>query len=107
MTLLTHATATDTHITQPVVLPGSEILKDASDLEQMIEQIAMNLVDQPEAVRVESINGSQTMVLELTVAKADIGKIIGREGKTASAIRLLLAAASRRKNRRVLFKIIE
>ena len=65
-------------------------------IEDLIGYIARSLVDDPDAVEVEAIDGDNTIVVELTVAKGDLGKVIGREGRTARAIRTLLAAASAR-----------
>ena len=65
------------------------------------------MVDDPDAVEVEAIDGDNTIVVELTVAKADLGKVIGREGRTARAIRTLLAAASARQQRRAVLEILE
>ena len=58
-------------------------------IEELIGYIARSLVDDPDAVEVEAIDGDNTIVVELTVAKADLGKVIGREGRTARAIRTL------------------
>ncbi|BBO83164.1 UPF0109 protein [Desulfosarcina ovata subsp. sediminis] len=63
-------------------------------MKEMIEIIARVLVDQPDAVFVTEINGSYTSIVELRVAKQDIGKIIGKQGRTADALRTLLNAAS-------------
>ena len=63
-------------------------------MKEMIEIITRALVDQPDAVFVTEINGSHTSIVELRVAKEDIGKIIGKQGRTADALRTLLNAAS-------------
>jgi uncharacterized protein len=76
-------------------------------IEELIGYIARSLVDDPDAVEVEAIDGDNTIVVELTVAKADLGKVIGREGRTARAIRTLLAAASARQQRRSVLEILE
>ncbi len=60
----------------------------------MIEIIAQALVDEPELVSVSEVGGMNTSILELTVAKADIGKVIGKQGRTAGALRTLLSAVS-------------
>jgi len=65
------------------------------------------MVDNPEQVRVTEIEGSQTVVLELKVAKSDMGKVIGKQGKTAHAIRTLLNAASGKAGKRHIFEIVE
>lgn len=76
-------------------------------IEELIGYIARSLVDDPDAVEVEAVDGDNTIVVELTVAKADLGKVIGREGRTARAIRTLLAAASARQQRRAVLEILE
>ncbi len=78
-----------------------------SKLKDLVEQIAKVLVDQPEAVQINEIEGEQTIVLELKVAKEDLGKIIGKEGKTAKAMRTILGAAGSKLKKRVVLEIIE
>ena len=73
----------------------------------LTESIAKSLVDQPEMVEVTEIIGISTLILELKVAKSDLGKIIGKEGKTAMALRTLLNAAGRKLDKRVLLEILE
>ncbi len=63
-------------------------------MKEMIEIIAQALVDEPELVSVSEVGGMNTSILELTVAKADIGKVIGKQGRTAGALRTLLSAVS-------------
>jgi len=65
------------------------------------------LVDHPEQVRVTEIQGEKTSVIELSVAKEDLGKIIGKQGRTARAMRTILSAASSKNNKRVVLEIIE
>ncbi|RJQ87560.1 MAG: KH domain-containing protein [Desulfobacteraceae bacterium] len=76
-------------------------------MDQLITRIAKSLVDQPENVMVTTVNGSQTMVLELRVAKEDVGKVIGKQGRTAQAMRMLLAAVSSKAKKRTVLEIIE
>ena len=76
-------------------------------IEDLIGYIARSLVDDPDAVEVEAVDGDNTIVVELTVAKSDLGKVIGREGRTARAIRTLLGAASARRQRRAVLEILE
>ncbi|WP_419656668.1 hypothetical protein Dvar_57890 [Desulfosarcina variabilis str. Montpellier] len=76
-------------------------------MKEMIEIIARALVDQPGAVFVTEINGSHTSIVELRVAKEDIGKIIGKQGRTADALRTLLNAASSKAKTRSRLEIIE
>lgn len=76
-------------------------------LRDMIEYIAKSLVDSPDEVRVTEIEGEQTSVLELKVAKEDLGKVIGKQGRTARAMRTLLGAASSKARKRAVLEIIE
>lgn len=76
-------------------------------LKDLIETIAKALVDHPEQVRVTEIQGEKTSVIELSVAKEDLGKIIGKQGRTARAMRTILSAASSKNNKRVVLEIIE
>jgi len=76
-------------------------------MKEMIETIAKALVDKPEEVEVKEIKGENTSVLELKVAKDDVGKVIGKGGKNAQAIRTLLMAISGKKNRRYTLEILD
>ncbi|MBU1041830.1 MAG: RNA-binding protein [Desulfovibrionales bacterium GWA2_65_9] len=76
-------------------------------LRDMIEYIAKSLVDSPDDVKVTEIEGEQTAVLELKVAKEDLGKVIGKQGRTARAMRTLLGAAAAKVKRRAVLEIIE
>lgn len=76
-------------------------------MKALVEYIAKSLVDKPDEVQVNEIEGEQTSVLELKVARDDLGKVIGRQGRTARAIRTILGAASIRANKRVVLEIIE
>ena len=76
-------------------------------MKDLIERIACALVDKPEEVAVTALEGSQTTVLELKVAKEDLGKIIGKQGRTARSIRTILSAASAKERRRVVLEIVE
>ncbi len=78
-----------------------------SSLKDLILLIAQMLVDNPEQVQVNEIRGDQTSVLELRVAKEDLGKVIGKEGRTARAMRLILTAASTKLHKRALLEILE
>jgi uncharacterized protein len=73
----------------------------------LVTRIAQLLVDRPEEVLVRIIEGANTMVMELRVAKADVGKIIGKEGRTAQAMRLIIGAISSKINKRVVLEIID
>ena len=78
-----------------------------SDLCQMVEVIAKMLVDLPAEVSANEVVGENTTVIELKVAKTDIGKIIGKEGKTAKAIRTILLGAATKLKRRTVLEIVE
>ena len=76
-------------------------------MKDLIAHIAKALVDKPEEVVVTEIEGQQIYVIELKVAKEDIGKIIGKQGRTVQAIRTILSAASAKMKKRSSFEIIE
>jgi uncharacterized protein len=76
-------------------------------MNDLIGRIAQQLVDSPDDVAVSKIEGHRTTVFELRVAKEDIGKVIGREGRTAFTMRTLLKAVSSKSNKRALLEIIE
>ena len=76
-------------------------------MKDLIAYIAKALVDKPEEVSVSEIEGEQTSVLELKVAKEDLGKVIGKQGRTARAMRTILSAASTKINKRSVLEIIE
>ncbi len=76
-------------------------------LKDLIIEIAKALVDKPEEVHVTEVEGEQTTVIELKVAKEDLGKIIGKEGRTARSIRTILGAASTKLRKRSVLEIIE
>jgi hypothetical protein len=79
----------------------------ASAMRELVEKIVKALVDRPEAVEISEIAGNHAHVLELKVAKEDLGKVIGKGGAHASAIRTILAAASGKENKRYILEIIE
>ena len=74
---------------------------------EFIEIIARALVDEPELVFVNEIGGTHTSILELKVAKADIGRIIGKQGRTADALRILLSAISAKAKKRFMLEIVD
>jgi len=76
-------------------------------MKELVTNIARALVDKPELVSVEEVEGNQTTVLELTVAKEDLGKVIGKKGRTAQAIRTILSAVSSKMRKRTVLEIIE
>ena len=73
----------------------------------LIEYIAKALVDHPDQVRVSEIEGEKTSVIELSVAKDDLGKVIGKQGRMAKAIRVILGAASANLGKHAVLEIIE
>ena len=76
-------------------------------LKELITYIAGSLVDYPDQVQVAEVEGEQTTVLELRVAKEDLGKVIGRQGRTARAMRTILGAASSKVKKRSVLEILE
>ncbi len=83
------------------MLGGGAVLKE------LIEYIAKALVDNPDQVRVSEIEGEKTSVIELNVSKEDLGKVIGKQGRTARAMRTILSAASTKVKKRAVLEIIE
>jgi hypothetical protein len=76
-------------------------------MKELIEMIACSLVDRPDAVSVAEISGAHSLILELTVAKEDLGKIIGKQGRTAGAIRTIVNAVSAKTRKHTVLEIIE
>ena len=76
-------------------------------MKELVERIARHLVDLPEEVSVTEVEGEQTTVLELRVAEDDLGKIIGKQGRTARAVRTLMACAGTKDDKRYLLEILE
>jgi len=76
-------------------------------LKELIEYIAKALVDNPDQVKVSEIEGEKTSVIELNVSKDDLGKVIGKQGRTARAMRTILSAASTKVKKRAVLEIIE
>lgn len=76
-------------------------------MKELIEYIAKALVDNPDQVNVSEIEGEKTSVIELSVAKDDLGKVIGKQGRTARAMRTILSAASTKVKKRAVLEIIE
>lgn len=78
-----------------------------SELKDLITYVTKSLVDMPEAVQVNEVVGEQTTVIELKVDKSDVGKIIGKQGRTAKSLRTILNAASTKLKKRSVLEIIE
>ncbi len=76
-------------------------------MKDLVEMIAKSLVDNPEKVQVSQLEGEQTTILELKVDQEDLGKVIGKQGRTARAIRIILGAAGMKLKRRFNLEIIE
>lgn len=75
-------------------------------MKELVEIIAKSLVDNPEAVQVNEVAGEQSIILELKVAPEDMGKVIGKQGRIAKAIRTVVKAAAIKDNKRVVVEII-
>ena len=80
---------------------------ERSKMKVLIETMVRNLVDEPEFVSVTEIAGMHTSILELKVCKSDIGKVIGKQGRTADALRTILNAVSAKLNKRVFLEITD
>ena len=76
-------------------------------MKELVKFIASSLVDNPEAVQVDEVGQDDTVVYELRVAKEDLGKVIGKQGRTARAIRSLLSATAGKTNRKARLEIVE
>ncbi len=74
---------------------------------ELLEYLARQLVEDPDAVRVESVERDDSLVLRLHVARADVGKVIGRQGRIARALRALVRAAGAQTRRRVVLEIVD
>jgi hypothetical protein len=84
-----------------------EALVEVVTMKDLIKFMAQALVDHPEQVEVSEVAGEQTSVIELRVAKEDLGKVIGKQGRTAKAMRTILSAASTKLRKRTVMEIIE
>ncbi|MDI6850845.1 MAG: KH domain-containing protein [bacterium] len=78
-----------------------------AELKELLEYIVKELVDSPDQVSVKEIPGEKTVIFELRVGAGDLGKVIGREGRTAKAIRQIIQAAAMRKGKRAHIEILE
>ena len=76
-------------------------------MRELVESIAKALVDNPEEVRVTAVEGEETTIIELRVAQRDIGQVIGKQGRTAQAIRTILGAAGMKYRKRFVLEILE
>ena len=80
---------------------------DEAPMKELVEFIARSLVDEVGKIEISEISGSQTNIIELKVAKEDIGKVIGRQGRTADAIRTILNCAAAKISKRYILQIID
>ena len=76
-------------------------------MKELVELIAKSLVDNPDKVQVTQLNGEQSSIIELSVAPDDVGKVIGKQGRNAQAIRLILGAAGMKQKKRFNLEILE
>lgn len=76
-------------------------------MKELVEYLAKELVDNPEAVQVQEVEGERSLVLELRVAASDMGKVIGKQGRIAKALRTLVKAAALKEGKRVVLEIVE
>ncbi len=74
---------------------------------ELVEFLAKSLVDNPDLVEVKEVEGSQSLIIELSVAPEDMGKVIGKQGRIAKAIRTVVKAAATKENKRVIVEIIQ
>lgn len=82
-------------------------MDDTDPIEDLITYLARSLVDDPDAVEVTVVDGDRAVIYELSVAPGDLGKVIGKDGRTARAIRTLLAATSAKHRKRALLDIVD
>ncbi len=85
----------------------SDVSKDLVSMKDLVGFIAKALVDEVERIEISEISGNQTNIIELKVAKEDIGKVIGRQGRTADAIRTILNCAAAKLSKRYILQIID
>jgi predicted RNA-binding protein YlqC (UPF0109 family) len=76
-------------------------------VKELVEQIVKSLVDNPDMVKVTQLDGEQSSIIELAVAQEDMGKVIGKQGRNAQAIRIIVAAAGMKLKKRVNLEILE
>ncbi len=82
-------------------------MEDGGSMRELVEIVAKALVDFPDEVTVTEVEGQQTTVLELRVSPADLGKVIGKQGRTARAVRTILGAAGMKLKKRFVLEILE
>jgi predicted RNA-binding protein YlqC (UPF0109 family) len=79
----------------------------AGDVRKLVQEVAKTLVEHPDEVQVDAVPEGEVLVLELTVAETDMGRVIGKSGRTARALRVLLSAAAVKANKRCSLEILE
>jgi predicted RNA-binding protein YlqC (UPF0109 family) len=84
-----------------------DINKKEGHMRELLAEVAKRLVDHPEQVTINEIHGATTLILELSVAKQDLGKIIGKRGRTIAAIRTIMMAASAKIHKRIIVEVEE
>ncbi len=89
------------------VVPAPAGEKGIQDMRELIEFLTKALVDQPEDVKIVEVAGEKTTVYELRVGEGDLGKVIGKHGRTIRAIRTILSAAATKQNKRAVLEILE
>ena len=82
-------------------------LSDGSNIKELVEFLVMNLVDNPNEVKVELMDTDDSIVVEVSVAKDDMGKVIGKHGRIARAIRIITKALATREGKKVMVEIVE
>ena len=88
-------------------VPNQSPVEQTNALKELVEQMAMALVDSPDQVTVEAAEEENAMVLRLRVASSDVGRVIGKQGRTAKAMRTVLHAIAARSKRRAVLEILE
>lgn len=82
-------------------------MQEVSSMKELVEVLAKSLVDNPQLVEVNEVEGAQSVIIELKVAPDDMGKVIGKQGRIAKAIRTVVKAAATKENKRVVLEIIQ
>ena len=88
-------------------VPSQDTIEEAKALKELVERMAMALVDSPDQVIVDAAEEDNAMVLRLRVAPSDVGRVIGKQGRTAKAMRTVLHAIAARLKRRAVLEILE
>jgi hypothetical protein len=88
-------------------VPNQDPVDEATSLRELVERMARSLVDSPDQVTVEAVEEDKALILRLRVASSDIGRVIGKQGRTAKAMRTVLHAIAARSKRRAVLEILE